>query len=62
MTGSEWVVITKNDNVVKALDTREWETVESDSRPWTDDYSNFISTLKILNERDYSKYKKEEKK
>lgn len=46
---SEWAVITKNQNIVKSLENKGWKGVETTMRPWTDDYSNFISTLRIFN-------------
>lgn len=45
---SEWVVITKNKKTAQALENKEWEGYETSIRPWTDDYSNFISTLRIF--------------
>ncbi|MCB1530577.1 MAG: fused MFS/spermidine synthase [Rhodospirillales bacterium] len=46
---SSWVVLTRNREIVRRLDQRGWEGMDTDSRPWTDDYSNLLSTLKILN-------------
>lgn len=47
-SSSEWVVLTKNKKTAKALDKHGWKTVETTARPWTDDYSNLLTTLKIL--------------
>ena len=45
---AEWVVMTKNESIITALDKKEWKTISTNMRLWTDDYSNFISTLKML--------------
>ncbi len=49
---SEWVVITKNKNIAKSLDNKGWTEVKTTMRPWTDDYSNFISTLRIFSHKE----------
>ncbi|MEZ5902001.1 MAG: fused MFS/spermidine synthase [Alphaproteobacteria bacterium] len=46
---SNWVVFTKNKSASEKLLKRGWETKDSNLRPWTDDYSNFIAVLKIFN-------------
>lgn len=51
---SEWVVITKNKNFISSLDKKGWRDIETTMRPWTDDYSNFISTLKIFHKNNES--------
>ena len=57
-TPSEWVVLTKNAGLVKQLDDKKWHEIKSDQPPWTDDYSNVISTLKIFDKnRQKNKYK-----
>lgn len=46
---SEWVVITNNKKIITSLENKGWRAIKSAMRPWTDDYSNFISTLRFLN-------------
>ncbi len=45
---SEWVAMTKNTKLLNAMRDAKWQKIETTSRPWTDDYSNLLSTLKVL--------------
>jgi spermidine synthase len=46
---SQWVVLTKNKKIISRLDKKGWKPLKTSARPWTDDYSNYLSILKIMN-------------
>jgi len=46
---SEWAIITDNITLAQKLQAKNWQSFETNTKPWTDDYSNFIATMKILN-------------
>lgn len=46
---TEWAVVTHNEKLVTLLKQRGWQRFETNTQPWTDDYSNFIATMKIFN-------------
>lgn len=45
---SEWVIFTKNKKFAARLDKKGWSALKTSLRPWTDDYSNYMSILKFL--------------
>lgn len=45
---SEWIVLTDNSRLLSSLDQRQWRSVDTNIKPWTDDYSNIISTVKLF--------------
>lgn len=45
---SEWVVLTKNKRTADALEKKNWYSLDTNSKPWTDDYSNLFSTIKFF--------------
>ncbi len=60
---SEWIVLTNHEKTIEKLDKKGWKSIKTDIKPWTDDYSNLMSTLRILNPKKYKEkaeqYKKE---
>lgn len=45
---SQWAILTKNQNVIDRLDRKDWLDIETKAKPWTDNYSNLLSTLKMF--------------
>jgi len=47
---SEWIIISNSLRPHRALSDKGWVKIENknDMRPWTDDYSNFLSALKFF--------------
>jgi spermidine synthase len=62
-TASQWFVITLNENLIKTLDQSDWKTTPPNThqRIWTDDYSNILSTFKIIKRFTSRQKNKEEK-
>ncbi|HPF78977.1 MAG TPA: hypothetical protein PLF01_06745, partial [Alphaproteobacteria bacterium] len=56
---SEWAILSKDENMIRLLDKKGWSDLETDLRPWTDDYSNFLSTLKIFNFKNHPREQEE---
>ena len=60
---SEWIVLTNHQKTIEELDKKKWKSIKTEMKPWTDDYSNLMSTLRILNPKKYKEkaeqYKKE---
>lgn len=46
---SEWVLFTRNTALMPQLDKLDWQVVETTQKPWTDDYTNYLSALKFFN-------------
>jgi len=59
---SEWAVFTNNKNFISRLDKKGWTALDTSLRPWTDDYSNYMSILKFLDINHNNPLQKEVKK
>jgi spermidine synthase len=45
---SHWLIMTENENFLPILREKGWQSIATDAKPWTDDYSNFLSTLRYM--------------
>ena len=52
---SEWIVLTNHQKTIEELDKKKWKSIKTDMKPWTDDYSNLMSTLRILHPKKLKK-------